>query len=110
MATPVEVLEGNSCVFEVSFKDENDAGVTPTSIVWSLFNEQGEVLEGFDSVEVTPVGDTVNILLDETATTLNTKYSNGRRVLKVKATYTSEQFGTMSIQNSIAFTILNIVD
>jgi len=29
MATPIEVLEGNSCVFEVAFKDENDAGVTP---------------------------------------------------------------------------------
>jgi len=58
-----KVAEKSTVTFTAAFTDENDAAATPDSIVWSLSDEDGTIINSREDVAATSGTSTVDITL-----------------------------------------------
>lgn len=82
--------EEGTFVVVASFFDEDDAAVTPTSVLWTLTDSNGNVINNRENISVTP-GTSVNIVLygDD----LKITNREVTRIVTVKIVYDSD-YGT----------------
>ena len=91
MATVLSsVNEESSCVVTASFTDEASVAMVPTSITWSLRDENDAIVNSRSAVSVTPAS-SINIVLSGNDLIYSTTQS--KRYVTIEAVYTST-YGT----------------
>lgn len=79
------VKEGSNVTYAITLTDEDGTEVTPSAVLWTLGDTEGNIVNLRDDVAGTP-GNPTNITL----TPADTKYADGAyRELIVKFTYNS---------------------
>lgn len=92
-------------VINAKFYDEDDALVLPDTLVWSLRNENGTIINDRSLVPVTPAA-SVDILLYGD----DLKYSEGTmRVLTFYATYDSDLGSDLPLNDEVSFYIQDLM-
>lgn len=101
------VLERSTLALVASFHDEADELITPSAIVWSLTDGDGNVLNERDELPVTPTANTITIVLsgDDLAMPAG---DDGRRQVVIRAVYDGNLGDDLPITGLIEFTIRNV--
>jgi hypothetical protein len=87
-------VEGSTFAVELAFWDEDGESVSPDTLVWSLYDDEGDVVNERDSVEISDPGSTETVVLtgDDLRSPGYDKVFY--RHLIIEATYTSTTFGS----------------
>ena len=93
MAVVITVNERSTIAFTVSFFDENDDPVTPTSATWTLTDQDGTVINSRSDVVISSLAESVTIVLKNADTALISDADVGTRRLLVEAIYNSATLG-----------------
>lgn len=94
----------------VSFADENGDAVTPTSATWTLTDTRGNVVNGRDSVEISPLSTSATILLFGADLSLREDVHLGKtRVLTISGFYDSDLGDSLPLNMETEFTINDLV-
>lgn len=99
------VLDGSTKVVAVSFFDEALAAMTPTSVTWSLYDEDGAIVNNRSDVVAIPAT-TVNIVLSGNDVVFVSPTS--QRILVVEAVYTGVYGVGLPLKDYFKFTVLPI--
>ena len=99
--------EKSTYVIEASFKDEFGTAVVPTSIIWTLTDTNGVVINSRTAVSVTPA-ETITIVLSG-ADLAFTGVINVYRDLTIKAVYNSTMGTALPLNSSIRFLIQQLI-
>jgi len=94
-------------VVTVAFKDEDENAVVPTSAVWTLTNELGAVVNSRQQIEITPLAESVDIIL----TNDDLAWEAGQsRHLIIEAVYNGIQVGlTLTGETDFAINDLQFI-
>lgn len=90
MSVLTAAVEESTAVVTVAFTDETGVAVVPTTITWSLRDENGSIINSRSAVSASPAS-SINIVLSGNDLIYNIKQT--KRFLTVYATYTST-YGT----------------
>ena len=93
MAVAIVVNERSTIAFTISFFDENDDPVTPTSATWTLTDQDGTVINSRSDVVISSLAEEVTIVLSGADTALTSDSDVGTRRLLVEAVYNSATLG-----------------
>jgi hypothetical protein len=97
--------EQSTYVVEATFKDEYGGDVTPRSITWTLADPDGAVINGRQSVSITPAT-TVSIVLTGPDLDLGaTEHIAGKRFLIIEARYNSTYGTNLYMSDHVSFYI-----
>lgn len=97
--------ERSTYAVDVSFFDEDDVAVTPTSITWTLSDVQGNVINSREDVAVAVPAATITIVLSGLDLVLDNTYVSNIRKILIKATYTSTLGSGLPLRDEITFEI-----
>ncbi len=92
----------------LTFKDEDGAVMTPTSVKWSLSEADGTIVNG--RTDVTLSGPPYNLVLSGDDTALQEADDNLERRLTVRAVYTSDYGSGLKLNREIQFYIQPLVN
>ena len=99
------VPEQSTAAFAVTFTDETDALVVPTSITWTLYNRSGQVMNARENVVVTPTASTVTIVLSGD----DLVYADGdSRKLLIEVVYSSSLGSNLPLRDEVLFPLENL--
>tara|TARA_Y100000593_G_C4294458_1_gene329893 strand:- start:1007 stop:1354 length:348 start_codon:yes stop_codon:yes gene_type:complete len=105
--------EGSTFVVNVVLDDENGSVITPASMTWGLFDNEGNVINSRSSVAVSTPGLSTDIVLSGDDLSLNGSTSlRVERVLRVNATYNpaDSSLGTgLPIKQEFHFFVHNLI-
>ena len=88
--TSPKAESGSTYVLTCAFTDADGTEVTPTTVVWSLTDNNGNIINSRDDVSITP-GTSINIVLSGD----DLLRSDGTvRKLTIDAVYNSSTYGT----------------
>ena len=99
------VFDKSTKVAVISFFDEANVAMTPTGVTWSLYDEDGAIVNNRSNVPATPAT-VVNIVLSG----LDVVYvaPTSQRVLVVEATYTGTYGTGLPLKDYFKFTVLPV--
>ena len=97
-------MEGGTAKFTVSFKDEDNAAVTPNWAEWSLTDEHGIVINRLSGTKITPAA-SVTIVLTGNDLEILSEYDTGKRLLLVIGQYDSSIGNDLPFRKVAEFTI-----
>lgn len=101
--------EQGTYVINLTFRDEDDNLVTPTSIKWTLTTVGGEVVNDRSEVNIAAPASSVDVLLTgEDLQLLSHKESYSSRILTVKAIYNSSLGVGLPLHGAVRFKIRNL--
>jgi hypothetical protein len=108
MATQLSVraVEESTYVVAVAFLDEVGDEVIPETIVWSLTDLDGNVINSRSDVEVSPTAASINIVLSGDDLAISSTLD---RVVTVEATYNSAYGVDLPLRAAAKFSIENLV-
>lgn len=97
--------ERGTYVINVSFKDEDGAAITPTSITWYLTDKKGRVINSRTAVSIAIPDDSNDVVL--TGADLALEQRDDRvRVFTARAVYNSTVYGNnLTLNNEAEFEI-----
>ena len=103
--------EKSSYVVTVSFTDEDGSAVIPNTIVWSLTDTAGTVVNSRSGIAVVTPAVSVDILLkDDDLALLAGEANQGIRVFTVEAEYDSVALGNnLPLKASVRFIVDNLL-
>lgn len=107
MARPkltVEAVERSTYVVTLSFTDEDANAAAPDELKWTLTTLSGVVVNGRADVIVTPAA-TVTIVLKGDDLQILDWQDDGKRLLTVEGTYTSDAGTGLPINEEYEFTV-----
>ena len=107
MATSLTVtaVEESTYIITATFINEDGDALTPTSVVWTLSDIDGTVINGRENVSITP-----DTAVDIVLTGRDLVVSGSRsRVVTVQATYDSTYGSALKLKSSATFDIENLV-
>lgn len=87
-------VEGSTFAVELAFWDEVGASVSPDTLVWSLYDDEGAVVNSRDGVEISNPSSTETVLLEDDDLRSPSYDAVFYRHLVVEATYTSSTLGS----------------
>lgn len=102
-------VERSSMLLTASFVDETGAGVVPGSVVWSLTDSKGNIINSRGDVSVTPA-QSIDIMLqnDDLAILSNElRFQVVPRILTVNAIYLYNGENT-TLSNALKFAVKNL--
>jgi hypothetical protein len=91
MTTLDAALEKGTYVVSLSFENEDGAALTPAALTWSLFDENGSIVNSRLHVSIAVPAASVNVVLS--GNDLVYSDSQSKRIMVVEGTYTSS-YGT----------------
>lgn len=100
--------EQSTYVVTAAFTDENGDAVVPNSIVWSLTDEDGVVVNSREDEAVGSPAASIDIVL-KGADLKVTGTADVVRVVTVEATYTSDLGANLPLKGAARFVIDNLV-
>lgn len=98
-------IEESTFVVTAHFTDEDGAQVVPETIVWSLSNDKGKIINNREDISVTPAS-TINIVL--TGADLAIGNDGQIREVAVEATYNSTRGTGLHLKGRCTFNIENL--
>ena len=101
-----EATEGSTYIVTSSFLDEAGAAEIPTSITWSLRDENGAIVNSRNAISVSPAS-TINIVLS--GADLAYTSTQSKRVLTIEAVYTSTLGSGLPLKDEYDIPIRNLV-
>jgi hypothetical protein len=105
----VDAVEKSTYVVNFSFLDENNNPTTPVSVVWSLTDMQGNVINSRSKV-FTPPYQTVTVVLSGNDLEILSGNDLGQRALTVEATYNSTLGAGLYLKEELDFKVVNLVE
>lgn len=99
--------EGGAGTIGVSFEDEDGADETPTAIAWSLYDEDGDIVNSRTAVAIEVPATTNYITLNGTDLALPAS-AKPRRTLYVDATYDSTYGNGQHLIDTLEFMIKQV--
>lgn len=99
------VLDGSTKVVAVSFFDEALVAMTPITVKWSLYDEDGIIVNSRSNVSVIPAP-VANIILSGNDVVFVSPTS--QRILVVEVTYTGTYGSGLPLKDYFKFTVLPI--
>ena len=106
--------EDSTFVVNVVLDDEEGNVITPSSMTWGLFDNEGNVINSRSSVTVNSIGSSTNIVLsgDDLAIESSVLSLTVERILRVNATYNpvdSNLGVSLNIKQEFHFFIRNLI-
>jgi hypothetical protein len=102
----VSAVEKSTYIVTAAFVNEDGDAVTPETVVWTLSDIDGTVINSRENVSETPAT-TVNIVL--TGDDLGVSTVGPKRVVTVLATYNSDYGSLLKLKAAATFIIENLV-
>ncbi len=103
-------VEQSSYIITADFTDEDGQPMTPASLVWTLTDTSGAVINSREDVAVTGLASQVNIVLSGNDLALSEGETIAARILTLEGTYESAVTGgTLPIKDSVHFRIRGLV-
>jgi hypothetical protein len=98
--------DGSTYVVTAAFTDEDGVAVSPDSLVWTLKNRDGDIINSREDVTVDTPSSSENIVLSGD----DILYSDGaERILILEATYTSSSGEGLPLKDSVQFEIQDLI-
>lgn len=94
-------LDTTSVVVLFSVRDTSNNVITPATAKWSLYDEDGNVINTHENVAITPAPEMSVVL---SPSDLPYELSNNHLILLLEATYSSA-YGTLSVAKEIEVTV-----
>lgn len=104
---PTVAAEEGTYVISLTFKDEDGTALTPTTLTWTLTDEDGTVVNSRSGVAAS-VAATINIVLSGDDLALSDAKKR-RRCVSVSGTYTSTYGAALPLKDEIWFTIRDLL-
>lgn len=103
----VNAVEGSTYVVTATFTDESGDEITPKTLVWSLSDMQGNIINSRLNVVITPTGSTEKVALygDDLQIAFD---SDAKREIQFTGTYDNDLGSDLPIIESLIFDIENI--
>jgi hypothetical protein len=103
-------VEQSTFAIDLSFTDEDDSAVEPDTVLWTLTDEEGNVINDREDESETP-GSTMTVLLsgDDLAFQAGESGDSVWRILTIEATYTSDLGAGLLLKDSLKFPLRNLV-
>jgi hypothetical protein len=102
---PEHANEQSTYVVDFNFTDEDEAPTIPNTLVWSLLNGEGAVINGRSTVSITPAA-SITIVCSGN----DLKSSEGStRVVLIEATYDSDLGMDLPLRDTVTFQIANLI-
>lgn len=100
-------IEKSTYVITFTFADEDGNAVVPNSVVWTLTDQSGTVINSREQVSITP-GASVDVVLsgDDLALSKNLMQ---KRVVVIEADYDSNAGNGLPLNDSATFSIMPLV-
>jgi hypothetical protein len=102
-------VEKSTYGITVPFVDEDGEAVTPTTAVWTLSDDRGNVINSRSDVAISPLASTVQIVLTGADLALSAN-DRGHRRFTVKATYNSSLGSGLALNSEVRFWIEPLVN
>ena len=106
--TTTKAGEKGTYILTIAFLDEDDVAVVPNAIAWSLYNDNGSIVNSREDVAPTPAS-TINIVLEGDDLALPDSDDKQRTVL-LKWDYNSTLGNNLPAKQEIIFGIENLVN
>jgi hypothetical protein len=108
MATQLAVtaVEESTYVITAAFKDEDGTAVTPQTVVWTLTDKDGTVINSREDVSETP-DTSISVVL--TGDDLAVSTVGRTRVLTILATYNSDYGSLLKLKAAATFSVENLI-
>jgi hypothetical protein len=101
-----DAIEKSTFVITVAFTDSNGVAVIPNQVLWTLTNQNGDLVNSREDVSVTPAS-TVNIVVS--GDDLAMEGYGSRRILTILAVYDSEYGENLPLRARAVFNIDDLV-
>ncbi len=102
-------LEEGTYVINAAWLDEDSLPTIPTTALWTLSDDLGNVVNVREDVPVTGISTTNDILLKGDDLAMSATYHGSKRVFLVKGTYNSTLGSGLPFRVQIEFDIENLV-
>lgn len=112
MAVPLleqTIYEGSTVGIQISFLDETDSPVTPSSASWTLTDIEGNVVNGRSDEAILSLGTSVTIVLSGDDLAIGTPLVGKKRQLLIKAVYDSDLGDDLPFNQAINFDITSLL-
>ena len=102
--------EKSTGVVQADFTDEDGADMVPSSIVWSLTDASGSVINSRDQVSITPAS-TIYIVLKNLDLAISANFDGEaeERRVTVEAVYNSTYGNSLPLKDSATFWINDLI-
>lgn len=100
-------IERSTVAVAAAFFDEEDVAITPKSIVWTLTDGAGVVVNSREDVSVAPANSIVVVLSGDDCA-MQSEGDDGRRQVIISAVYDGDLGDDLDIVGVFEFTIRNI--
>tara|TARA_R100000655_G_scaffold71272_1_gene109656 strand:+ start:519 stop:860 length:342 start_codon:yes stop_codon:yes gene_type:complete len=102
--------EESTFFIDASIYDENENAITPTSLTWSLFDTEGNVINSREDVSIANLSSVVEIVLsgDDLALSNSETSAMIKRYLVVQGTYDDSNSDSRSLTEEFIFFIKNL--
>lgn len=101
-----QAVEESTFVVTNAFLDAAGTAVTPTSATWSLFDKDGNVVNGRSAVPISPLASSVDIVLSGD----DLQIADGKtRKLTIQAVYDSTEGSDLPLNDELTFYIERLV-
>jgi len=102
-----KALELSTYIIAVSFLDEDGTPVSPNTLIWTLTDSAGNVINSKENVSVFGLATVVDIVLS--GSDLRTTTTGETRILTVRATYDSDAGMNLPLNAEVSFAIKNLL-
>lgn len=102
------IKEGSSHIIQATFTDENGASVIPDSVLWTLTDLVGNVINSRCDVSVPPAATVEIPLQGDDLLVSDDEPDMARRQVIVEATYTSANHGVLPLNSCTEFLVQRI--
>ena len=102
----IHAKEESTYIITVSFTDEDDAAAIPNTIVWTLSNTAGTIVNALQNVAVAvPAAEIEIVLSGNDLQLLAGEVNQGIRVFTVEAVYDSVLKANLPLKGSVRFVV-----
>lgn len=104
------VKEKGTFVIQSDWKDDAGAATTPTAATWTLTDEDGTVINSREDVVISSLSTTNYIVTTGDDNALQSATDNGKRVVTVEFTYTSDRGSGLKGKDEYIYWIENLLN
>ena len=94
--------EGSTYIVTVTYKDEDGSAVTPNSVIWTLTNGRGQVVNSRSAVSIASPGTSNTIVLQGDDLNID---DGEEREISISALYDSSNGSGLPLKDSATFVI-----
>lgn len=107
IALETQAPEEGAYSIALTFKDESGTALIPTTLTWTLTDEEGTVINSRSAVSLTPAATTNVVMYGADLSVTDTK--KRRRIVTINGTYTSTYGTGLPLTEEIRFSIRDML-